>query len=78
MTTELMKEFIGKVCSITLFGEMTTIKGKITLVENDWIKLEEASDAIFSEKGKSKNTTTRILNCNMICQVKILPEKYQK
>ena len=78
MPTEIMKEFIGKVCSIALNGSIFTVKGKIVSVEADWIKIEESSDIIFSISQKKKNTTTRIINCNMISEIEILPEKYQK
>ena len=78
MPTEIMKEFIGKVCAIALVGGFSSVKGKIVSVEADWIKIEESSDIIFSVSQKKKNTTTRIINCNMISEIEILPEKYQK
>lgn len=65
MPTELIKEFIGKVCSISLFNEMTAFMGKIVAMENNWIKVEE------------KNTV-RLINGDMIRDIKIMPEKYQK
>lgn len=65
MPTELIKEFIGKVCSISLFTEITGFMGKIVAMENNWIKVEE------------KNTV-RLINGDMIRDIKIMPEKYQK
>lgn len=65
MPVELMKEFIGKVCSITLFNESFGITGKIESMEGNWIKVQE------------KNTI-RIVNGDMIRDIKIMPEKHQK
>lgn len=65
MPQELIKEFIGKVCTITLFNESFGVMGKITAVEENWIKVEE--------KGK-----IRIINGDMIRDILIAPEKYQK
>lgn len=41
MPKELMKEFIGKVCSIMLFNDSFGVMGKIITVEDNWIKVEE-------------------------------------
>lgn len=65
MPTELMKEFIGKVCAITLFNESFGITGKIISVEGNWIKVIEKD-------------TSRLVNGDMIRDIKIMPEKYQK
>lgn len=65
MPNEMMKEFIGKVCTITLFNESFGIVGKIVSTENNWVKVSE------------KNTY-RIINGDMIRDIKIMPEKYQK
>ena len=65
MPTELMKDFIGKVCSISLFNEISGFVGRIVAMENNWIKVEE------------KNTI-RLINGDMIRDIKIMPEKYQK
>jgi len=65
MPTEFMKEFIGKVCGITLFNESFGVTGKILAVEGNWIKVEEKSGL-------------RIINGDMIRDIKIMPEKYQK
>ncbi len=65
MPQELMKEFIGKVCSIVLFNNSFGVQGKIIAVEETWIKV--------SEKNK-----IRIINGDMIQDISILPEKYQK
>lgn len=61
----LMKDFIGKVCSITMFNTSNSITAKIEATEENWIKVDE--------KGKS-----RLLNGDMISDIEILPEKYQK
>lgn len=65
MPTELIKEFIGKVCSISLFNESFGITGKIVALEDNWIKVEE--------KG-----TIRLVNGDMIRDIKLMPAKYQK
>mgnify|MGYP001382530089 FL=1 len=41
MPQELIKEFIGKVCTIVLFNDTFGVQGKIIAVEDNWIKLEE-------------------------------------
>lgn len=41
MPTEMMKEFIGKQCVITLFNEMGGVQGTILAVEENWIKVDE-------------------------------------
>lgn len=60
-----MKEFIGKVCTITSFNEPFGTQGKIVATEGNWIKVEE----------KNK---VRIINGDMISDIRIMPEKYQK
>jgi len=65
MPTELIKEFMGKVCSVSLFNESFGITGKIVALEDNWIKIEE------------KNTI-RLVNGDMIRDIKLMPEKYQK
>ena len=41
MPTELLKEFIGKDCTISMFNEISAVQGKILAVEENWIKVEE-------------------------------------
>ena len=65
MPQELMKEFIGKVCIIILFNDSFGVQGKIVEIEDNWIKIEE------------KNTI-RLINGDMIRDISIAPEKYQK
>ena len=65
MPQELMKEFIGKVCLITLFNESFGFTGKIMSIEGNWIKISEKD-------------TSRLVNGDMIRDIKIMPEKYQK
>ena len=59
------KKFIGKVCTIILFNESFGVQGKIVAVEDNWIKVEE----------KNK---VRLINGDMIRDISIAPEKYQK
>ena len=65
MPQELIKEFIGKVCSITVFNEAFGVTGKILAVEDNWLKVESKGEA-------------RLINGDMVCDIKILPAKYQK
>lgn len=65
MPTELIKDFIGKVCSISLFNESFGITGKIVALEDNWIKVEEKD-------------TYRLVNGDMIRDIKLMPAKYQK
>ena len=41
MPTELLKEFIGKDCTVTLFNDIGGVQGRILAVEANWIKVEE-------------------------------------
>ena len=62
---EMIKEFMNKVCTISLFNESFGVQGKIVAVEDNWIKVEE----------KNGN---RMINGDMIRDIKLMPEKYQK
>ena len=63
--TELMKDFIGKVCTIMLFNESFGVTSKIIAIEGNWIKVQEKD-------------TYRLINGDMVRDIKIMPEKYQK
>lgn len=65
MPVEFLKECIGKVCAVMQFGDVSGETGKITALEGNWIRLEQ------------KNTV-RFINGDMIKEIQILPEKYQK
>lgn len=65
MPKELIKECIGKICSISLFNESFGIQGKVVAVEDNWLKIEEKSGI-------------RLVNGDMIRDISVLPEKYQK
>lgn len=41
MPTEMLKEFIGKDCAISMFNEVGAVQGKILAIEENWIKVEE-------------------------------------
>ena len=62
MPTELLKEFVGKMCAVSLFNESFGVFGRLTAVEGNWIRIEE-------KKG------VRIINGDMIRDIKLLPEK---
>lgn len=61
----MMREFVGKVCSISLFNDSFGMVGRIVAVEENWIRVEE------------KNSS-RLVNGDMIRDIKLMPEKYQK
>lgn len=62
MPQELIKEFIGKKCTIILFNESFGVQGIIVAIEDNWIKIEE------------KNTV-RLINGDMIRDISLVPEK---
>ncbi len=41
MPTEMLKEFIGKQCTISLFNDTFGVNGTIVAIEGNWIKVEE-------------------------------------
>lgn len=41
MPVEMLKEFIGKTCVISLFNDLGGVQGTILAVEENWIKVEE-------------------------------------
>lgn len=65
MPTELLKEFIGQRCTITLFNEFGGSVGTITAVEGNWIRVQEKNDV-------------RIINGDMIRDIKLVPAKNKK
>ncbi len=65
MPQELMKDFIGKACCITLLNEICGTKCKILAVEDNWVKVEE----------KNK---IRIINGDMIKDISLVSEKCKK
>ncbi|MDR0978650.1 MAG: hypothetical protein LBL91_01715 [Lachnospiraceae bacterium] len=65
MPTEIIKEFVGKNCSITIWNNAFGEEGKIVTVEGNWVKVEY--------KNKVK-----LINGDMIQQIELLPEKHQK
>ena len=64
MPKEMMQEFMGKVCSISLFNDSFGMVGKIVAVEDNWIKVENKKEV-------------RILNGDMVQSITLMPEKYQ-
>ena len=59
MPTELIKEFIGKECIITLINETFEVTGKVIDIEGYWIKIQEKD-------------TRRIINGAMIRDIKMM------
>ncbi len=66
MPQELIKEFIGQTCSITLLNDLCGVVAKIIAVEENWIKVEE------------KNNKIRLINGDMIIDISLAPEKKKK
>ena len=64
MPQELIKEFVGKVCSISLYNDSFGITGRILEIEENWMKV------------KYKNNI-QLVNGDMVIRIEILPEKYQ-
>ena len=64
MSEELLAEFLGKVCSISLFNESFGITGRLVSAKDNWLKIRE-KDGI------------RLVNGDMIRDIKLMPEKYQ-
>lgn len=62
MPQKMSKEFLNKMCTITLFNASFAVKGRVVEIEENWIKVEEKNNI-------------RIINGDMIMDIKILPEK---
>lgn len=58
MPTELLNDFIGKNCTISMLNELGSTQGRILEVKGNWIKIEE----------KKK---IRIINGDMIRDISI-------
>ncbi len=58
MPTEMLKEFLDKDCTITLFNDVFSAQGKIIAIEENWIKFEEKK-------------RVRIINGDMIRDISI-------
>lgn len=41
MPVEMLREYIGKECVITMFNDLMERKGTILAIEENWIKIEE-------------------------------------
>lgn len=67
MPKELIKEFIGKVCSISIFNDSFGVCGKIVAVEDNWIK-------VVPYRSK---TEIKLINGDMIRDISVMPDKYQ-
>lgn len=65
MPTEFLQDFLGKMCTVTLFNSSSAVNGRIAAVEGNWLKVEE------------KNTV-RLINSDMVQDIALMPEKYQK
>ena len=67
MPKELIKDFIGKVCSISIFNDSFGVCGKIVAVEDNWIK-------VVPYRSK---TEIKLINGDMIRDISVMPDKYQ-
>lgn len=61
---ELMQDFIGKVCYISVFDGSFSSMVRLVAFEENWIKAKD-QDGI------------RLINCDMLKEIKLAPEKYQ-
>lgn len=64
MPTELLKEFIGLVCEISLFDGIGTV-AMLEAVEGNWLKI--------NDDGRAK-----LVNGNLVRYIAPMPEKYQE
>ena len=60
----LLEEFIGKVCAIEIYNELTGISAKIVDMEENWLKVQTKKE-------------TKLINGNLIKNITILSDKYQ-
>lgn len=65
MPLEIMNECIGKVCAILAYGESFGTTGKVVAIEGNWMKVQVKKQV-------------KLINTDMIINITILPEKYQK
>lgn len=61
--SKLISELVGKRCTITSENELTQIKGEVTDVDGDWVKI-----VIYYKKG---NTKTKIIRIDSIKEIEI-------
>ena len=59
MPTEMIKEFIGKECTITLFSESLGVHGTIIALEENWIKVEEKKNIRIINGDVIRDISTR-------------------
>ena len=64
LPTGLMEEFIGKVCTIVTYNELSGTTGKIVGVEANWLKVQTKKE-------------TKLINGDMIRDITIMADKYQ-
>ena len=65
MTTELLKDFIGKKCSVFMLNSVCGQECTIIAVEDNWIKAETKNSVIM-------------LNSDMISNITLMKEKKKK
>jgi hypothetical protein len=63
---EMIKEFVGKVCHISVFDSAISSYVKILEVEENWIKTADEKNNIS------------LINGDMVKSIHLAPEKYQK
>ena len=62
---EMIKEFVGKVCYVSVFEGSMSPLARIIDVEDNWIKV------------KDKKGVISMINGDMVKTIQIAPEKYQ-
>ena len=41
MPVEILRGWIGRDCTITLFNELSAVQGKLLSIEDNWLQVEE-------------------------------------
>ena len=59
---EMLQEFLGKDCQISLFNEICAVQGKLIAMEENWVKVEEKK-------------RIRIINGDMIRDISVTKQK---
>lgn len=66
MTSVLLRNLTGKVCTVSMSVSLSPYLGRITAVEEDWLEL------------KQKDGTMHFLNIARIQEIQLMPEKVQE
>lgn len=59
MSVEMIEEFIGKQCSISVMGSVADVMGKIAAAQDGWIKVEEKKNTRLINAGYIRDITIK-------------------